>query len=191
MAETHDVMALVAFGEADDFAGQGLADEYAFAAPSDFAGVVDASDLVMGVVPRVVDPRGHRPRGGAADSRRRPLLQRLVRTLLVEVLAKHVEALLLFARAQRRRLRRLLRQRAVHPLVSTIVLRRSRTAEMRLDAQLQQPYRQSRKPTRARRSERLAVVGADRLGKPEVPEKALENRSDLFMLGLRIRTSSR
>ena len=34
MAETHDVMALVAFGEADDFAGQGLADEYAFAAPS-------------------------------------------------------------------------------------------------------------------------------------------------------------
>ena len=35
MAETHDVMALVAFGEAHDFAGQGLADEYAFAAPSD------------------------------------------------------------------------------------------------------------------------------------------------------------
>src|SRR5580704_263533 len=103
MAETHDVMALVAFGEADDFAGQGLADEYAFAAPSDFAEAVDASDFVMGVVPRVVDPR------------RRPLLQRLVRTLLVEVLAKHVEALLLFARAQRRRLRRLLRQRAVHP----------------------------------------------------------------------------
>ena len=54
---------------------------------------------------------------------------------------------------------------------------------MRLDAQLQQPYRQSRKPTRARRSERRAVVGADRVGKPEVPEKALENRSDLFMVG--------
>ena len=165
MAETHDVMALVAFGEAHDFAGQGLADEYAFAAPSDLAGGVDASDFVMGVVPGVVDPGGHRPRGGAPDSRRRPLLQRLVRTLLVEVLAKHVEALLLFARAQRRRSRRLLRQRAVHPLVSTIVLRRSRTAEMRLDAQLQQPYRQSRKPTRTRRSERRAVVGADRVGK--------------------------
>ena len=147
------------------------------------AGGVDASDLVMGVVPGVVDPRGHRPRGRAPNSRRRPLLQRLVRTLLVEVLAKRVESLLLFARAQRRRLRRLLRQRAVHPLVSTIVLRRSRTAEMRLDAQLQQPYRQSRKPTGARRSERRPVVGADRVGKPEVPEKALENRPDLFMVG--------
>ena len=112
------------------------------------------------------------------------LLQRLVRTLLVEVLAKHIQALLLFARAQRRRSRRLLCQRAVHPLVSTIsVCRRSRTAEMRLDAQLQQPNRQSRKPTRARRSERRAVVGADRVGKPEVPEKALENRPDLFMVG--------
>src|SRR5271155_749810 len=127
MAETHNVIALVALGEADHFAGQGLADEYAFAAPSDLAGGVDASDLVMGVAPGVVDPRGHRPRGGAPDSRRRPLLQRLVRTLLVEVLAKHIEALLLFARAERRWLRRLLRQRAVHPLVSTIVLRRSRT----------------------------------------------------------------
>src|SRR5271155_4962564 len=182
MAETHNVIALVALGEADHFAGQGLADEYAFAAPSDLAAGVDAPDLVMGVVPGVADPRGHRPRGGAPDSCRRPLLQRLVRTLLVEVLAKHIEALLLFARAERRWLRRLLRQRAVHPLVSTIVLRRSRTAEMRLDAQLQQPYRQSRKPTRARRSERRAVVGADRLGKPEVPEKPLENRSDRFMV---------
>src|SRR5271169_1446800 len=74
----------------------------------------------MGVVPGVVDPRGHRPRGGAPDSRRPPLLQRLVRTLLVEVLAKHIEALLLFARAERRWLRRLLRQRAVHPLVSPL-----------------------------------------------------------------------
>src|ERR1700734_3225162 len=155
----------------------------AYAAASDFAGVVDPSDFVMGVVPRVVDPRGHRPRGGAPDSRRRPLLQRLVRMLLVEVLAKHVEALLLFARAQRRRLRRLLRQRAVHPLVSTIVLRRSRTADKGLDAGRQKPYRQSRQPTRARRSERRAVVVADRVGMAEVPEKDVENRSDAFMVG--------
>src|SRR6201995_204201 len=104
MAETHDVRALIAFGDAHDFAGQGLADEYGFAPPSDLAGGVDASDLVMGVVPRALHPGGPRAGGGAPDARRRPLLQRLVRTLLAEVLAKPVEALLLFARAQRRRL---------------------------------------------------------------------------------------
>src|SRR5580698_5498073 len=134
MAETHDVMPLVPLRDPHDFTGQGLADEHAFAAPSDLAGGAHTSDLVMGIVPGVVDPRWHRPGRGAPDLRGRRLLQRLVRTLLVEVLAKHVEAQLLFARARRSRLRRLGLQRAVHPLVLAVVLRRGRTTEMRLDA---------------------------------------------------------
>src|ERR1700677_4492797 len=182
MAETHDVMPRVALGDPNDFAGQRLADEDAGAAPSDLARGAHASHLMMGVIPGILDPRRHRPGRGAPDLRGRRLLQRLVRTLLVEVPAKPVEALLLFACAERRRLCRLLLQRAVHPLVPTIVLRRSRTAEMRLDAQLQQPYRQSRKPARSRRSERGAVVGADRVGKPEILEKSLENWPDPLMV---------
>src|ERR1700733_5379858 len=122
MAETDDVMTRVALGDPDDFAGQRLADEHAGAAPSDLARRTHTSDLVVGVIPGIIDPRGHRPRGRAPDLRGWRLLQRLVRTLLVEVPAKPVEALLLFACAQRRRLRSLLLQRAVHPLVPTIVL---------------------------------------------------------------------
>ena len=51
------------------------------------------------------------------------VIQALMRTLVVEDVAKVVEAALLRAKRCRRRFRRVLLQRAMHPLVTTVLLR--------------------------------------------------------------------
>ena len=139
---------------------------------------------------RVLDPRGHRPRGGrrlragglcSSASCGRSSLK----------CWRNTSKRCCFARAQRRRLRRLLCQRAVHPLVSTIVLRRSRTAEMRLDAQLQQPNRQSRKPTRADDPNGGPLSERTASGSPKSLKRSSKTGLTSSWLGLRIRTSSR
>src|SRR5262245_3669913 len=54
-AETHDWAAPLQLGEADQLAGQRLADENPLAAPLDDAGRMHPPHLVVGVVPRVLE----------------------------------------------------------------------------------------------------------------------------------------
>ena len=67
IAEAHDVVAGLAFGNANKFVHQRLTDEDMLAFPFGLAVAADAADLVIGVIPRIFGPRRH----GARDRIRR------------------------------------------------------------------------------------------------------------------------
>ena len=52
-----------------------------------------------------------------------PGVQALMRALVIEHVAKVIEAALLRAKGRRRRFRRVLLERAMHPLMATVLLR--------------------------------------------------------------------
>src|SRR5260370_1778403 len=97
------------------------------------------------------------------DRRRRLHLQRFVGTHLIVFLAKTVQRPLLLAPVGRRRLSRLLLQRAIHALVPALLLRMSPIDPFRHDPQLDPPHRPPRQPGHRPRSKRRAVIGADGL----------------------------
>src|SRR5208282_5034233 len=153
-AEARDLVSVFEFGEANQFARERLADEDEFAPPFDFAGGADPARLVVGVIPGLVDPLGHGAWGRCVELGRGRLAQRLVGTFLVVMAAELVEARLLFARVGGRRLRGLRLQRAMHAFVTSVLLWRSGTDEMRLDAQLEPPDGKPCESPRAARTER-------------------------------------
>ena len=125
-AEAYDMAAGVVFAEADTLARECLADEDIIAAPSDLTGGTHSADLVIGVVPGVLETarQSARRRLPALDGRL--LVERFVRPLLVEVAAEGIETTLLLGRRFRRRLRGLGLQRTVHALMSAVILRARR-----------------------------------------------------------------
>src|SRR5712692_8355822 len=162
LAEAHHMIAGFELGDANRFADQRLADEDAIALPHDLAGAAHAPDLVIGIIPRLLDAiRHHSPRRHI-NLMRRPLAERFVRTLLVVVPAEGVEARLLLDRIRSRRARSLRLERAMHALVAAVLLRGGRMDKVRLDTELDPPRRQSREAAGAGRTERRPVVATDR-----------------------------
>src|SRR5271166_4986922 len=68
-----DVVAVFEFGQANEFPDNRLADEGEVTPPFDLAPRSHPTDLMVGVVPRVFDPRRHGPRRGRVEIGRRPL----------------------------------------------------------------------------------------------------------------------
>ena len=68
VTEAHDMTAALELGEADELAGQGLADEHVLAPPLDGPRRAHTPHLVIGVIPRLLEPRRQLPR------RRTPVL---------------------------------------------------------------------------------------------------------------------
>jgi hypothetical protein len=96
--EANDMAATVVLGDADQLACEGLADESLLTLPLDLPGRSHAADLVVGVVPGILQaPSRKSAQRRPPQPRRRLLLQGLVRPILVVVLAEVVEALLLLA----------------------------------------------------------------------------------------------
>ncbi len=149
------------FGDADRFADQRLGDEDALAFPRDLARTAHAPDLVIGIVPRLPDAIRHLPLRWRVDLVRRSLAECFMRPLFVVVPAEGVEALLLLGRVRGRRARGLGLEGAMHALVATILLRGGRMDEVRLDAELDPPRRQSRQAAGAGRTKRRAIVATD------------------------------
>src|ERR1051325_4019251 len=69
-------------------------------------------------------------------------------------------------------------QRAVHPLMTTILLRAGELGEFGVNSEFDPPNRESGKPCQTRAREGCAVVGADRRRQPVLPKESLE-----FLLG--------
>jgi len=160
VAEANQDMAFIALGYTYNLAYKRFADEHVVASPPDVAFGAYPPRLMVSVVPGVLDFRGHLSGRGAPNLRRRSLAQRFMGALLVEVPAKVIEALLLLARCCCSWAAGLCLQGPVHPLMPSIVLRRGGATEARLDAQLEQPYRQPRKTTRADRAKRTPPKGS-------------------------------
>src|SRR5436189_1915970 len=178
LAEARDVTAALVLGQADELAGQCLADEHVLAAPLDRPRRTYSSHFVVCVIPRVLETRRQSVIRRLPARRRWRLLQRLVRPLLVVVPAEQIEARLLLARIRRGGLGGLRLQCSVHALVPAVVLRARRRDVARLHPELQPPNRQRREPAGTRRTEWRSVVGPDRVGQAGLLEYPLQSTSD-------------
>ena len=103
VGEADDPVAVLGFGDADGLADQAFADEDELAAPLDFAAGAHPADGMVGVVPELVEALRTAPGRRPVMRGRCFLAERLVRPLVVVVLAEGVEARLLLLRRGRRR----------------------------------------------------------------------------------------
>ena len=101
-----------------------------------------------------------RPRRRRIHTRRRPHVQRLMRALLVVDPSETVESSLLGASCGLRRLRRVLLQGAMQPLVPAVLFRVSGLDPFRQHAEPDVPHTQPAQPAQTDRRERRSVVAA-------------------------------
>ena len=180
VAKAHHVVAGVEFSNAHEFVDQRLADEDKLAFPFDHARAADTANLMIGVIPGVLLARRHGARGSGVGRRRRSLAERFVRTFLVVMRSEPVKARLLLSGVRCRRGRGLCLQRAMHALMSAVLLRRGRMDEVRGDAELHPPGRQFGEAARAARAERRAIVAADRQRQAMLAKSPLKTRANAF-----------
>ena len=107
------------------------------------------------------------------------VVQALMRALVIEHVAKVIEAALLCAKGCRRRFRRVLLQRAMHPLMATVLLRSACLNPFVNNPKLHPAERQFRKSHEPRARERRAVVGPDSSGHSVLPHSCFTDRSNL------------
>jgi hypothetical protein len=81
-AETYDMAAGVVFAEADTLARESLADEHVVATPFDLAGRTHPADLVIGVVPGLIEAARPCARRWLPDFDGRLLVERFMREVL-------------------------------------------------------------------------------------------------------------
>src|SRR5262249_4218575 len=109
------------------------------AVPSNAAVGADVADFeTVGVLERW-QAIGHRPRRGRVARGRRPLVEGLVRPLVVELVAKHVEGPLLGGEAARGLSGRLRLQGAVHPFMAPVLRGAAGLDELGVNAQAHPP----------------------------------------------------
>ncbi len=89
--------------DTEQFADQTFTDKDFFSSPFNLAGGADPTDLVVGVVPRVLQACRPLPERGPVVLRGRRLAQRLMGTLVVEIVAEAIKALLLLGDGRGRR----------------------------------------------------------------------------------------
>src|SRR5882672_1580594 len=118
---------------------------------------------------------------GAMDTPWRLSSQRLMGALPVIFLLKRIiVALLLMEIALRRHC---LLQGSMHPLVTPVLGRFSRLNPLRLDAQLDPPFRELAEAAQGQRGERCSIIGADHLGQPGLPKDPLKPRLHFLLPG--------
>ena len=100
----------------------------------------------------------------------------LVRSDLVEISAKSIEATLLSDTVSSGRDRRLCLEVPVHAFVATVLIWRRGLDEIRQDAELDPPDGEPGEAAKGDGSEGSAVVGTDPIREAEFPEQACENR---------------
>src|SRR5262249_47262122 len=120
-AETYDVGHVGDHLEADNLVCQCFADIDVPVLPFDLAGAADSAKLDVGGVLQLRQERRQPAEGRLVDGRRRLLVQGLVRPLLVVLLPEAIEGQLLGAKGAAWRQRRLLLERPVHALVTTVL----------------------------------------------------------------------
>src|SRR6266550_4394328 len=118
---------------------------------------------------------------GAIDAPRRVSSQRLMAALPVIFLQKRiVVALLLMEIALRRHC---FLQGSMHPLVTPVLCRFSRLNPLRLDSQLDPPFRELAETAQCQRGERRSIIGADHLGQSGLPKDPLKPRLHFLLPG--------
>ena len=99
--------------------------------------------------------------------------------LVIEDVAKSIEAALLCTKRRRWRFRRVLLQRAMHALVTTVLLRSACLNAFMHDPKLHPAEREFRKSHEPRARKRRAIVGPDSSGHSVLPHSCFTDRSNL------------
>src|SRR5438105_7208486 len=105
-----------------------------------------------------------------------------MRAFIVVIVNESVEALLLTTKSRRRGTSGLGFERAMHSLVSAILLGMAWDDPFDRNSETDPPQREAGKPCQAWRSERTAVVREDRTGQAIGAEHALEGTSGMGLL---------
>ena len=146
IGEAHDPVALLSLGDADELADEGFADEDEVATPFDLAIGTHPAYRMVGVIPGILHFSRISPGRGAIAAGRRVLVESLMGSDVVEVVAEVLEPGLLLGRACGRRAGGLGLERAVHALVAAVLLRLARLDPLELDAELDPMNREPVKP---------------------------------------------
>src|SRR6267143_667976 len=118
---------------------------------------------------------------GAIDAPRRLSSQRLMGALPVIFLLKRIVVALLLTEIALRRYCFL--QGSMHPLVTPVLSRFSRLNPLRLNSQLDPPFRELAEAAQCQRGERRSVVGADHLGQSGLSKDPLKPRLHFLLPG--------
>src|SRR5262245_27990215 len=137
MPEARDAPTALLLGQAYELACQRFADEHLLTAPLDRTIQVHAANLMISVVPRILQARRQNAGRWLPMCRRRRLLEGLMRPLLIVVMAEAIEPSLLLSRRRCGGFGGLLLQCTVHPLVTAVVLRARRRNVARFYAEVQ------------------------------------------------------
>src|SRR5215813_1459398 len=125
----------------------------------------------------------------AMNAPRRLSAQRFMAAFPVKFLPKRIVLGLLLTEIVLRRYGFL--QGFMHPLVTTVLGWFSGLDPLRLDAQLDPPFRKLAEAAQGQRGERRSVVGADRVGQPGLSKDPLKPRLHFLVPGSRQRTAQK
>ena len=121
-----------------------------------------AALVILGRIGGILKPGRIAARRRCVVHGRRGLAQRLMWSLLIELVAELIEAVLLRCAVGLRRIGAFGLERLVHPFMPPVLLGPARLDPLRHDAELQPPYRQPTQSRHPTRGERRSVVRADR-----------------------------
>src|SRR5258706_12888895 len=167
--------------ESDGLFSQGFREVEQLAAPLDLAVLPHLPDCDSRLILHLREFGGIGAWRGAIDAPRRLSSQRLMGALLVIFLEKRIVVALLLMEIAWRRHGFL--QGSMHPLVTPVLGRFSRLNPLRLNSQLDPPFRELAEAAQGQRSERRSVVGADHVGQPGLPKDPLKPRLHFLLPG--------
>src|SRR5271169_1272810 len=128
------------------FEAEYLADEDSVFVPADVATIVHPSQKETLRVCELRQLAWQSDGTGMVETRWDLVVQALMRALVVEHVAKVIEAALLCTKGCRRRFRRVLLQRAMHPLMAAVLLRSACLNALMHDPELHPTERELRQP---------------------------------------------
>ena len=128
------------------FEAEYLADEDSVFVPADVTAIVDPSQQETLRARELRQFTWQSDGAGVVETRRDLVVQALMRALVIEHVAKAIEAALLCAKGCRRRLRRVLLQRPMHPLMATVLLGSACLNALMHDPELHPAEREVRQP---------------------------------------------
>src|ERR1700716_1448040 len=167
--------------ESDGLFSQDFRKVEQLSSPLDLAVVTDLPDrdsrliLHLGEFGRIGAGRG------AIDASRRVSSQRLMAALPVIFLQKRIVVSLLLLEIALRR--HCFLQGSMHPFVTPVLGRFSRLDPLRLNPQLDPPFRELADASQCQRGERRSVVGADHLRQSGLPQDPLKPRLHFLVPG--------
>src|SRR2546429_3523794 len=159
------------------------------AAPLDLAVLADLSNCESRLVLHLREFGRVGAWRGAIDAPRCFSSQRLMAALPVIFLLKRIVLALLLLEIGLRR--HCILQGSMHPLVTAILGRFSRLDPLRLNSQLDPPFREVAEAAQCQRGERRSIVGADHLGQPRLPKDPLKPGLHFLVPGSLKRTAQK